>query len=86
MSSEGPQLTPEKSGYSSTTRRDTRTGREYLHARLLGVTFESWERATAPAPFMIFEREVKGCRGKSVMCARSVRATLNGTDVADSVY
>ena len=69
------------------SRRDTREkGREHVHARLLGETVEGWARETAPAPFMIFEEEVEVLKGKSVMCAHSVRAFLNGTDVAESVH
>ena len=75
------------SAYSSTTRRDGREkDREhFVHARLLGETFESWERETAPAPFMIFRRGER-LKGNSVACARSDREILNGADAAESVY
>ena len=83
-STEGPRITLKTLTleYSSKTRRNRREkGREHVHARFLGETFESWEIETAPATFMIFERG-KGLKGKRVMCARIARAILNGTDVA----
>ena len=54
--------------------------------RLLGEKFRELGKRNSASTLHDFRERGERPKGKSVMCARSVRAILNGTDVAESVY